>query len=72
MGEEFQLITNHKKMLTVKKNKKTKSKKEPVATLTKLKLKVGNESLSFCIDKIDKTINLMLKLKENSAVWQKT
>ena len=72
MGEEFQLITNHKKMLTVKKNKKAKSKKEAVATLTKLKLKVGNESLSFCIDKIDKTINLMLKLKENSAVWQKT
>lgn len=72
MGEEFQLITNHKKMLTVKKNKKTKSKKEAVATLTKRKLKVGNESLSFCIDKIDKTINLMLKLKENSAVWQKT
>ena len=72
MGEEFQLITNHKKMLTVKKNKKTKTKKEAVATLTKLKLKVGNESLSFCIDKIDKTINLMLKLKENSAVWQKT
>ena len=56
MGEEFQLITNHKKMLTVKKNKKTKSEKEAVATLTKLKLKVGNESLSFCIDKLIKPL----------------